>query len=335
LVKYLSKYLGKTLRLVVVIPAFNEGETVGDVIQNIPSEIYGVEEVLIIVVDDGSIDNTVQVALDAGADYIVRHGINQGVGKAFKDGIGRALELGADIIVNLDADGQHDPADIPRLIESILKEDCDVVVGSRFINDSKPDMPFIKRIGNRIFTELVGWMVGVRFTDTQSGFRAFSREAALRLNILAKFTYTQESLIDLAMAGLRIREIPIQVKPRDGNSRLVKNWYSYGFKATTIIVRIFRDYKPLTFFATPGAVALFAGVSTGIFVFVHWFITGRTSPYRSLVDFTVLSSLTGLFLIFLALIADMQGRQRLVQEEMLYYIKRLYYINTVKKDKKK
>jgi len=320
----------KISRLVVIVPAFNEGETIGSVVQHVPREVNGVTEVLVVVVDDGSMDNTVQVALEAGADYIVRHDVNHGVGKAFRDGINRALELGADVIVNLDADGQHEPVDIPHLIDSILTKDCDVVVGSRFMDDSKLDMPFIKRLGNRFFTGLVSWVVGVRFTDTQSGFRAFSREAALRMNIFGKFTYTQESLIDLAMVGLRVREIPIQVKPRDGKSRVVKNWYSYGFKALSIILRTLRDYKPLTFFGTPGAAALLAGFSTGIFVFIHWFITGRTTPYQSLIDFTVLSSLTGLFLIFLALMADMQGRQRQVQEEMLYYIKRLHYDQIIK-----
>ena len=320
----------KILRLVVIVPAFNEGEKIGDVVQHVPREVNGVNEVLVVVVDDGSLDNTVQVALEAGADYIVRHHINQGVGKAFRDGINRALELGADVIVNLDADGQHEPVDIPRLIDSILTEDCDVVIGSRFMDDSKLDMPFIKRLGNRFFTRLVSWVVGVRFTDTQSGFRAFSREAALRLNIFGKFTYTHESLIDLAMAGLRIQEIPILVRPRDGKSRVVKNWYSYGIKALAIILRTLRDYKPLTFFGIPGGVALLAGFSTGIFVFAHWFTTGRTFPYASLIDFTVLSSLTGLFLMVLALMADMQGRQRRVQEEMLYYIKRLHYDKIVK-----
>jgi glycosyltransferase involved in cell wall biosynthesis len=316
---------GETLRLVVVIPAFNEVKTIGDVVQHIPRKISGVDEVLIVVVDDGSIDNTVQVALDAGADYIVRHGINQGVGKAFKDGINKALEIGADVVVNLDADGQHNPSDIPRLISPIISGEFHVVVGSRFIDSSNLNMPLSKRFGNYIFTKLVSWAVGESFTDTQSGFRAFSKEAALRMNIFGKFTYTQESLIDLSMAGLKITEISINVNNRDGESRVVKSWYSYGFKALSIIFRSIRDYKPFTFFGLIGIFALLVGLSSGLFVFLHWIKTGFTSPYKSLIDFSLLSSLTGIFFSMLALIADMLGRQRKLQEEMIYYIKRLIY----------
>lgn len=313
------------MRLVVFVPAFNEVETIGNVIRRIPRKINGVNEVLVVVVDDGSTDNTAQEARRAGADYIVRHHANLGLGQAFRAGINKALEIGADIVVNIDADGQHSPSDIPQLITPILIGDCDVALGSRYTNGSKSNMPMIKDLGNRFFTRIVSWATGVRFTDTQCGFRAFSREAALRLNSFGKFTYTQEILIELAMKELRIKEVPIIVKPRKDKSKVVKNWYSYGFKALAIILRSLRDFRPLAFFGTLGVIVLLSGFSTGIFVFIHWFITGRTYPYTSLIDFAVLSSLAGLFLMFLALMADMQGRQRRIQEEILYYNKRAYY----------
>lgn len=310
-----------------MIPAFNEAETIGDVIRQIPHEINGVDEIRIIVVNDGSTDNTSQ---KADADYIIHHPSNMGLGQSFIDGIKKALEIGADIIVNIDADGQHDPSDIPRLLNPILVGDCDIVIGSRYMNSSKLEMPKIKDWGNRFFTKIVSWAIGKPFSDTQSGFRAYSREAILNLTLFSKFTYTQETLIDLSIKGMRIMEVPITIKPRRGKSRIVKNWYTYGFKALAIVLQTLRDNRPLAFFGTLGIIALLMGFSTGIFIFAHWFMTGRTFPYTSLIDFVVLSSLIGLFLMVLALVADMQGRQRKIQEEMLYYIKHLHYDSIAK-----
>ena len=321
----------KDPKLVVIIPAFNEEKSIGKVVGAIPRIIKGVSKVLVVVVDDGSTDDTVAFAQSAGVDYVVSIASNSGVGYAFKSGIKKALEIGADIVANMDADGQHNPDDIPRLIEPILKESYDVVVGSRFLDDCKLDMPFMKRLGNRLFTKAVAWATGIHLTDSQSGFRAFSRDAALRLNTLGKFTYTQESLIELAMKNLRITEVPITVKPRKGESKVVKNCYSYGFKALAIMLRTLRDFRPLAFFGSLGALTLMAGFSSGFYVFTHWLLTGRTSPYASLIDFTVLSSLAGLFLIVLALMADMQVRQRRMEEETLYYIKRLHFDQMLKK----
>ncbi|MHA1788209.1 MAG: glycosyltransferase [Candidatus Helarchaeota archaeon] len=309
----------------VIIPAYNEDNTIGSVIQNIPREIDGIDDVIVIVVDDGSIDETVNESLQAGADVIVKHHTNGGVGVAFRDGVNKALELGVDILANLDADGQHDSADIPRLVNPILNDNYDVVIGSRFIDSRDLEMPWIKRLGNCIFTKLISWFIGKNLSDTQSGFRAFSKEAALRMNFFGKFTYTQESIMDLGMSGMNIHEIPIKVKTREGKSKVVKNWYSYGIKALSIILRSLRDYKPLAFFGFFGLIISIAGFSTGLFVLFHYLVSGKTSPYGSLLSFTILSILSGLFLIVLALIADMQSRHRQIQQEILYYTKLQYY----------
>lgn len=316
----------KACRLIVFIPAFNEEKTIGDVIRRIPRDVKGADKVIVLVLDDGSTDNTFCKAYDAGADFVIKHHYNMGVGRAFKDGIKNALELGADVIVNLDADGQHNPDEIPKLINPILEGTCDVVIGSRYLNGNKVHMSRIKNFGNRFFTKLMCWITGVQLTDSQSGFRAFSREGALHLNGLGKFTYTHESLIELAMKGVSIIEVEIKVDSRqNGKSRVVKSWYSYGFKALPILLRSLRDFKPLAFFGSLSLVSLLAGCSSGIFLLIHWLLTGRTSPYTSIINFAVLAILSGLFLLVLALMADMQGRQRRVQEEMLYYLKRLNY----------
>jgi glycosyltransferase involved in cell wall biosynthesis len=327
----------KYTRLAVFLPAYNEAKTIGNVIRRIERKIAGVDEVLVIVVDDGSTDDTAQQAIDAGA-FVVKHSTNLGVGQAFGDGIAKALELGADIISNLDADGQHDPSEIPQLIAPILAEQADVVLGSRFMNGSRPKMPIMKDLGNRFFTKLMTMATGVRFTDTQSGFRAFSRTAALKLNLFSKFTYTQEALITLVSNGMIVQEVPITVKPRKGKSKVVKTWHNYGFRALAIILRSFRDVRPLTFFGILCSVALIAGFSAGGVVFINWLLTGRTFPYTSLITFSALCFLSGLFLFVSALIADMQGRQRCLQEETLYYLKRLHYdemINHVNKGRRK
>lgn len=313
------------LNLVVLIPAFNEEKTIGKVISSIPRKIKGISNISIIIVNDGSNDNTVSEAQDAGADYVVNFLRNNGVGFAFKAGIKKALQLGADVIVNIDADGQHNPNDIPNLINPIIVGNYDVVVGSRFLGSNELKMPIVKKFGNLFFTKAVVWSTGLHLTDCQSGFRAFSREAALRLNIIGKFTYTQESIIELAMKDLRITEIPINVKPRNGKSKVVKNCYSYGFKALSIMLRTLRDFKPLAFFGSIGTVIFSIGFLSGLFVFVHWIINGQTSPYTSLINFSVLSFLSGLFFIVLALMSDMQVRQRQIQEDSLYYAKQLYY----------
>ena len=320
----------KELKLVVLVPAFNEGNTVAKVIRLVPRKIIGISEVLVFLVDDGSTDNTVKEAYEAGVDFVVCHPVNQGVGQSFRDGVNKALEMGADILVNIDADNQHNPSDIPRLLTPILSEGFDVVVGSRYLDGLKLDMPRIKAIGNNFFTRLVSWITGVRLTDTQSGFRAFSREAALKLNTYGKFTYTQESLIQLAIKGLKIKEVPINVNRRDGKSKVVRHWYSYGLRAIGTIIRSLKDYRPLFFFGTLALMAWATAFSTGSMVFIHWLITGRTFPYTSLIDFVVLSALAGLGLMVMAIAGDMMSRQRKVQEETLYHIKWLHYDKMIK-----
>ncbi len=310
------------MKLVVMIPAYNEEKTVGNVIREIPEEIPGVQFVETLVIDDGCTDETVKVAEQAGAHKILSHKTNRGLGASFRNGINYALDMGADIIVNVDADGQFDCKDISRLIQPILKGKADFVTASRFLNkDTELRMPWIKKIGNRIFTRIVSRLTKQEFTDTQCGFRAYSKEAALRLNIFSDFTYTQEVFLDLVNKGLTAKEIPVKIRERKGKSKMVKHWYTYGFNASTIILRTFRDYRPLTFFGNIGLVTLLPGVAVGLFMLVRWFVVGRTSPYTSLLYIVVVTLILGIVFIVLALIADMIGRQRRIEEEILYQSK--------------
>lgn len=309
---------GKTT-IVVMIPALNEEDTIGRVIRDARDVIGGAGKILVI--DDGSTDRTVAISKQAGADLIVSHGTNRGLGIAFQTGIQTALSMQADIIVNIDADCQFDPADIPRLVQPILENQADMVTCSRFLDKSmEPTMPAIKKNGNHFFTRLVSYLTNQRFTDTQCGFRAYSREATLRMTIFGRFTYTQEVFLDLATKGMRIAEVPCVVKgEREGQSRMVKSVISYGTKALLISMRSFRDYNPLKFFGGIGFVLFGSGFIIGAGMVIRYLLTRMVSPFTSLISVALLLMIIGFLLGVLAMIADMFTRQRKMMEEILYY----------------
>lgn len=319
----------KRLKLVVMIPAYNEEENIGNVVSKIPRNIGGIGKIEVVVINDGSNDKTCQKANDNGADEIVSHHHNRGLGITFCSGLKKALEIGADIIVNIDADGQFDPNDIPKLIEPIIKNEAEFVTASRFLDESLlPEMPSIKIFGNRLFTYTINRITGRHFTDTQCGFRAFSREAALRLNLFSEFTYTQEVFLDLVNKNISIKEIPIKVTYyKNRKSKIVKNSFLYGIKVLTIIIRAVRDSRPLAFFGTFGLIFLVSGFIMGSILFIRWIMIGRISPYTSLINIAVVLLILGFLLVVLALIADMLSRNRKIQEEILYLMKKQVYEN--------
>lgn len=309
--------------IVVLIPAFNEEKTIASVVRAVPRKIAGAGKVSVLVVDDGSSDSTAANAKKAGADRVVSHPQNLGLGKAFQTGITESLAMGAGITVNIDADGQFNPKDIPKVVEPILAGRADVVTCSRFKDKAlEPKMPFIKKFGNRLFTRIINVFTRSNFTDTQCGFRAYSREAAKRLTLFAKFTYTQEALIDLLQKGMRIEEVACRVLgERKGKSKVVKHWYSYGVKALIIVVRTLRDYKPLKFFGGIG-LALFAlGAVSAFVLWLRLLLLHKVDPFMWVVYADVILIVLGFLLMMLALIADMSDRQRKLQEEILYRLR--------------
>ena len=193
------------MKLVVMIPCLNEEKTIGGVIDQVPRQINSISELEILVIDDGSDDDTAEISKEHGAT-VVSHNRNMGVGKAFRTGISRALKMGADVVVNIDGDGQFNSKDIPKLIKPITTKKADFVTASRFKDDNLvPKMPAIKKWGNRRIARLISLLTGKRFYDVSCGFRAYSKETALRMNLFGKFTYTQETFLDLAFKNLRIR----------------------------------------------------------------------------------------------------------------------------------
>ena len=310
-------------RLLVGVPALDEEETVAAVVRGVPREIPGVGRVDVVVVDDGSRDRTAERAREAGAE-VIRHERTRGVGAAFHSALARGIEGGADLIVSIDADGQFDPADIPRLVEPVVAGRADFASASRFADPSlAPEMPAIKRWGNRMMSRLISRLAGERFYDVSCGMRCYSRAAALQLHLLGRFTYTQEVFLNLAFKQLRIVEVPIRVRGERefGESRVASSLWRYALRSAQIIFRCYRDYHPLRFF---GGIALLLAVPAfglGAFLLWHYATTGMLSPHKW-AGFASAALLALALLIFqIGVIGDMLTRHRVYLEEVLYRLR--------------
>ena len=316
-------------RLAIILPALNEAKTISVVIRGIPQAISGITDIDIFVINDGSTDDTASIARASGA-HVVSHDSNKGVGAAFHTGLRSALASGADIIVKIDADGQFNPTDITHLIKPIQLGKADFVTASRFADPAlTPQMPAIKLLGNRLMTSMINFITKKKFTDVSCGFRAYSREAALRLTLFGYFTYTQETFIDLAFKQIRMVEMPLAIRGvrQHGHSRVADNLWRYGLKTSTIIFRAARDYRPHYFFGLPGLLIFGSGIGSGLFLLQHFLRTGQTFPYRSLVQLSGVLIIVGILLLFLSLLADMMYRNRIIVEEAVYHARKASYNN--------
>ena len=283
------------MKLIVLIPAYNEESNIEKAILNIPRKIMGIEEVKVLVVNDGSTDKTIDFAMNGGANKIVSHKRNCGVGAAFMTGIRNAISMNADIVVTVDADSQFDSKQIPDLIVPILNHQADVVIGSRFENIKPKNIPKIKFVGNKIFSKLVSWLLGQKFTDTQSGLRAYSKEALFSISVVNDFTYTQEVLIDLKFKGLQIIEIPVSVIYDDKRkSRVVKNIFSYTTRALSIITRTLFYHKPIFSFGLIGAVLCAGGIISKLLTISNVLVI-NSSLSTGFIILGVVSVMMGLF----------------------------------------
>ncbi len=307
-------------RLLVSLPALDEGTTIADVIAAIPRDLAGIDEVEVLVVDDGSHDDTSRLAAEAGAQ-VIRHERTRGVGAAFQTALARARASGVDYLVTIDADGQFDPADVPRVLAPVLAGKADCATGSRFADPAlEPVMPRLKRWGNRMLARLVSRLTGHPFDDVSCGMRCYGREAMLHLNPIGNFTYTHEVLLDLCFKGLRVVEVPIAVRGEReyGTSRVAGSLWRYAINTLRILVGVYRDYNPLRFFGALALLLLLPAVLLEIFFFGHYLVTGSFSPHKwagfSGAGLVVLSLLMG----FMGMIGDMLNRHRVYLEELLY-----------------
>ncbi|CAN5636670.1 glycosyltransferase family 2 protein [soil metagenome] len=332
------------MKLVVTIPAQNEEKTIAQVISGVPRDIPGIAETEVIVVNDGSTDRTAEIAQRAGAIVVNLIG-RPGLGYVFRAGLERAMRRGADIIVNIDGDGQFNPEDIRELLKPIQRDEADFVTCSRFAKaEYRPVMPAVKYYGNRAVTRIINWVCGgTKFTDVSCGFRAFNREAAYRLTLFGRYTYTQECFIDLFGKGVRMTEVPLRVRGvrEHGKSRVASSITKYIRGSLPIILRAMRDIQPLKFFGGIGMLFFLPGLLAAIFVAI-WYAIGDskteiigttkhlvtvhgTAPFTSLIPISG-ALITLSFLMFaLALLADMMGRHRRISEELLYLARRRIY----------
>jgi len=317
------------MKLVVLIPAYNEAEKIGEVIRKIPKKILGMRTT-VLVVDDGSEDGTKDISIKSGA-IVVRHQHNSGVGVSFQTGLLKALELGADYLVNIDADGQYTPKNIVDILKPIIDGEADFVTANRFkdkfgISRIPENMPKDKYYGNLLMSRLISFLSGQKFDDVSSGFRAYSKKSMLLLELTGKFTYTQESFIDLASKGISIKSVSVSIKYfKERKSRVAGNLLKYGIRTLIIIVKTFRDYKPFLFFLYLSAIPACISIVSGIFL-VYWFVdTGSFTPYKMLGFVFIYFSAFTFALWAMGFLADMFTRIRVYQEKILYYQKMRFF----------
>lgn len=285
------------MKIIITIPAYNEEETIGDVIHEIKQTMDKTKyEYKILVVSDGSTDNTANVAKSSGA-LVYSHPYNYGLAETFRTEIEKALENNAEIIVHIDADGQYKAEEIPKLIKPVDNKEADLVLGSRFAGTIE-EMPLMKKIGNKLFSGVISQITKIKITDGQTGFRAFTKEVAEKIDIISTHTYTQEQIIKAVRNRFKVKEVPIYfAKRHSGKSKLMSNPFEYAVKAWINLFRIYRDYEPLKFFGLVG----FALILTALLTFFYsMLILGE------LMDVTVIILiLGGIQIILFGFLAEM------------------------------
>jgi glycosyltransferase involved in cell wall biosynthesis len=309
------------MKLIVQIPAYNEEETIAQTLRDIPKKIEGVADIETLVIDDGSSDKTAEAARKAGATHIVQLRTHRGLSAAFVAGIDASLRLGADVIVNTDADNQYNAADIPRLVAPIVKGTAEVVIGDREVARSPHMSPF-KRFLQRMGSWTVGIASGVSVSDATSGFRAFSREAALQINVFNPFTYTLETIIQSGNRNLGVQSVIVRTNAPTRASRLYRGVGTYLRKSVATIFRIYTLYKPLKTFFVIGSGLLLAGLILGT-RFLYYFFTGDRGGHVQSLILAAVFLITGFFTWLIALLADLIAVNRRLSEDILIRLKRI------------
>jgi glycosyltransferase involved in cell wall biosynthesis len=312
----------RSCKILVAIPCLNEEASIGQIVSRAVKLRSEYPRLDVLVVDDGSQDATAQCARRHGAK-VLSHSLNRGVGSAFHSAVTFAIEHEYDPMITIDGDGQFDPEDIPKLLLPILEGRADMATASRFKDRALvPAMPITKRVGNTMMSHLISRLVGKRFYDVSCGFRCYSREALLRLNLHGSFTYTQESFLDLCSKNMRVVEVPIAVKYfPDRVSRVARSLFRYAGASGSIIFRAYRDYYPFRFFSYIAIGFLGPGVAFGFVFLAHLLLTGRFSDYLFAGFISGFLLILGVLFFVIGIVADMLVRIRGNQERILYMLK--------------
>ncbi len=286
------------MKLIIQIPCLNEAETLAIALAELPREVEGFDSVEWLIIDDGSTDNTAEVARQNGVHHIVRHPVNRGLAVGFMTGLEACLKLGADVIVNTDADNQYCGADIPKLTAPVLAHEADIVIGARPIDETE-HFSWIKKKLQRLGSWAVRVASKTDVADAPSGFRAISSRAAMRLNVFNPYTYTLETIIQAGLSNMRVVSVPIRTNEDLRPSRLVKSISSYVRRSLVTIFRVFFTYRPLFFFFWIAVVLAVPGILLGVRFLYYYFTSGGEGHVQSL----ILASLT----LMLAALAGMCG----------------------------
>ena len=304
------------MKLIIQIPCYNEEQTLGITLAELPRSVPGFTEVEWLLIDDGSRDNTVAEAKKHGVDHVVRHSNNKGLAAAFRTGLDACLTLGADVIVNTDADNQYNAGNIPDLVRPILEDGADMVIGERPISSIDHFSPFKK-----LLQRLGSWVVRIAsrtdVPDAPSGFRAISRTAAQQLMVFNNYTYTLETIIQAGQKGMSVTSVPVEVNEDLRPSRLVKDIPSYVKQSIFTIIRIFVIYKPFRFFALIAAVLLSLGVLIGLRFLFYYFTSGGNGHIQSLILAGLLTGI-GFQTLLVAFVADLLFANRRMLEEIRF-----------------
>ncbi|MGH9459042.1 MAG: glycosyltransferase family 2 protein, partial [Thermoanaerobaculia bacterium] len=309
------------MKLIIQIPAYNEEKTIAQTLAALPKRLESVAKVETLVVDDGSTDATVEAARRAGADHVVRLVTHRGLSRAFLAGVDAALRLGADIIVNTDADNQYRGSDVAKLVQPILAGRAEVVIGDRDVR-ATPHMGPIKKLLQRLGSWAVGRAAGLDVPDVTSGFRAFSREAAYQINVFNPFTYTLETIIQAGNRNLAVQSVAIGTNAPTRPSRLYRGVGKYVRKSVVTIFRIYTLYRPLKTFFAIGAALFIAGFLLGLRFLSYYWIEGSAGHIQSLILSAVLL-ISGFQTVLIGLVTDLISVNRRLSEEVLIRMRKL------------